>query len=132
MTRNNEVSVMKRGNMLPTLHAGTQECFVSPSTDVYETSDAYVLLIDMPGVTKDAVNVTMENGVMSVKAVVERRHQESARLLFNELRPITYYRVFNLAQNIDQSNIDAQYEHGVLTIKLFKKESAKPREIEIK
>lgn len=129
---NNEVSVVKRGNMLPAVQAVNGEGYVSPSTDVYETQDAFVLLIDLPGSTKEAINVTLENLTLSVKAKIEPYHDEKATLLFNELKPSTYYRVFNLGEGIDRNSIDAHYEQGVLTLKLFKHAKARAREIQIK
>jgi len=132
MTTNNEVAVVQRGNTLPALQTEMQESYVTPSTDIFETPDAYVLKMDLPGAMKDSIKVTAENGTMTVKAKVEPCHKEGGSLLFNELKTPTYYRVFNLADGIDRKNIDAQYEDGVLTIKLFKKEEAKPKQIEVK
>ncbi len=132
MTKNTEVAVVQRGNTLPTVHNGMQESFVTPSTDIVETPDAYVLMIDLPGAAKDSIRVVTENGTLSVKAAVEPLHRENATMLYHELRTPTYYRVFNLGEGIDRQNIDARYENGVLTIKLFKKEESKLKEIEIK
>lgn len=132
MTGNNEVSVVKRGNTLPAVQQEAQEVFVSPSTDVYETPDAFVLMLDLPGVAKDAIAVTMEDGTMTVRARIEPHHPAAAKVLFKELRGTTYYRVFNLGDGVDRTNVDAHYDLGTLTIKLFKKEETKPREIRIK
>lgn len=132
MTKKNEVAVVQRGNTLPVLKTEMREAYVTPSTDVVETPDAYVLKIDLPGSVKDSIKVTIENGTMSVKAKVEPYHKDGRSLLFNELKTPTYFRVFNLGDGIDHKSIDAQHEDGVLTIKLFKKEETKAREIEIK
>lgn len=132
MAKNNEVAVVQRGNMLPALHTGSEERFVTPSTDIFETPEAYVLMIDLPGASRESIKVTTEDGTMSVKAKVEPLHKENATLLTRELKTPTYYRVFNLAEGINRKSIEAQYDQGVLTIKLFKMEEAKPREIEIR
>ena len=132
MTKNNEVAVVQRGNTLPALQSELQESYVTPSTDIFETPDAYVLKLDVPGSVKDSIKVTTEDGTMSVRAKVEPYHKEGGSMLFSELKTPTYYRVFNLADGIDRKSIDAQYEDGVLTIKLFKKEEAKPKQIEVK
>ena len=132
MSKNNEVAVVQRGNTLPAVQTGIQERFVTPSTDIFETPDAYVLMIDLPGAAKDSIKVVTENGTLSVRAKVEPFHGEKMTLLFNELKSPTYYRVFNLGDGIDRTGIDAQYEEGVLTIKLFKNDETKPREIESK
>jgi len=132
MTKNNEVAVVYRGNTLPAVPWGGPERFVSPSTDIFETPDAYVLMIDLPGAAKGSIRVTAENGAMSVTANVDPLHKENATFLVRELRTPTYHRVFNLAEGIDRQSIDARYDDGVLTITLFKKEETKPRVIEIR
>ena len=132
MTGNNEVSVVKRESTLPAMQTVNEEEYVSPSTDVYETPDAFVLMIDLPGSAKESISVTLENLALSVKAKIESYHRQEVMLLFNELRSSMYYRVFNLGDGIDRNNIDAHYEDGVLTLKLFKRAEVRPREIRIK
>jgi len=130
--KNSEVSVVKRGNMLPAVQAKQRESFLSPSTDVHETPEAYVLMLDIPGVSREAINVILENAVLSVRARVQPYHSEEAVLHFNELKQVTYHRIFNLGDGIDRDSVNATYENGVLAIKLFKNKKAKPREIPIK
>jgi HSP20 family protein len=130
MAKNTEVAVVKRDSTLP-VHQ-TSERFITPFADVYETADAFVLTVDMPGVTKGSVSVTMERKALLVKASVEPYHKENAVVLVNELENAGYYRAFNLGDGIDRDNVDARFEDGVLTITLFKSEQLKPREIRIK
>jgi HSP20 family protein len=132
MAKNDQVAVVQRGNTLPVVQTDTEERFVTPSTDVFETSDAYVLMIDLPGAARDSIRVTTENGTMSVKARVEPLHRENAALLFKKPKTPTYHRAFKLAEGIDRKSIEAQYEQGVLTVKLFKKKETKAIEIEIR
>ena len=132
MPNNNGVTAVKRDNLLPVLHTEAGERVVSPATDVYETPAAFVLLLEMSGVAKDAIHIKLEGGVLSAKARIVARHKGNAMLLLNELQSATYYRVFNVGDNIDRSGVDVAYEHGVLMIKLLKREEARPREIEIK
>ena len=131
MEKNNEVAVIKRDNSLP-LVSRTAEHFIAPFADVIETADAFVLTIDMPGVAKGSISVTLEKKALAVKGSVEAYHDEQATLLVRELENASYYRVFNLGDGIDRDNVDAKFEDGVLTIKLFKTERVKPREIQIK
>ena len=97
----------------------------SPAVDVAEHEDEFQVKVELPGVSKDDVKITMQDNILTVRG-------EKMTLLFNELKSPTYYRVFNLGDGIDRTGIDAKYEEGVLTIKLFKKDETKPREIEIK
>jgi HSP20 family protein len=131
MTNKNDVTVVRSTAELPVRQAGREAEFVRPSTDVYETSEAYVITIDMPGVPKDAVHVTMDQNSLVVKGTVGERYGEKSTILFAELQKNGYYRVFNLGDGIDRNSIDARYEEGVLTVRLLKKEETKPRQIAI-
>lgn len=132
MTKNTEVAVVQRNSGLPMTRPEAQESFIVPFADIYETPEAFVLMLDMPGVSKVSISVTMDRGSLIVKGSVEPYHRENASLLFNELRNASYYRVFNIGDGIDRNNVDAQFERGVLTVKLFKSDELKPRQIQIK
>lgn len=132
MTKNTEVAVAQRNNTLPMVRTEETGRIVTPFADIYETPDAYVLMVDLPGATKDSISLSIEKGVLSVKAVVASFHKENATMLFRELHPTTFHRVFNLGEGIDLTSVDAHYEHGVLTVKLYKTEQVRPKEIQIK
>jgi HSP20 family protein len=104
---------------------------VTPLADIYETADAYVLMLDMPGSQKDSISITIDKSSLVIKGEVESYVKENSKLLFNEIPNAAYQRTFNLTDGIDTSNVDAHYDNGVLTVKLFKKEEVKPREIRI-
>ena len=132
MTKNTEVAVMQQNTGLPMTRPEAQENIVVPFVDICETPEAFVLILDMPGVSKESISATMDGGSLIVKGSVKPYHRENAFLLFNELRNASYYRVFNIGEGIDRSNVEAQFEHGVLTVKLFKSDELKSREIQIK
>jgi HSP20 family protein len=131
MTKNNEVAVVQQNGGVPAPRFEAMQNVVSPYTDIYENRDAYVLMLDMPGAGKDSIRVTLDRNELVVQASVGPYHGENATMLHNELRKTSYYRVFNLGNGIERTNVDAQFEHGVLTIKLYKSEQLKPREIRI-
>jgi HSP20 family protein len=132
MTKNTEVSVVQRNNTLPMTRPVFAEKFVTPFSDIFETPDSFVVMLDMPGALKEAIQVSVERGVLVVKASIAAHHKENATLLFHELTATNYYRVFNLGEGIDTGKIDAQFADGVLTVTLAKSAEAKPREIQIK
>ena len=105
---------------------------VTPSADVLETSDAYLLMLDMPGVTKERITITMEADSLTVRGATETLQNDETELVFSEIRSGAYMRHFALGRDVDRENIDATYEHGVLTLRLSKKESVKPREIVVR
>ncbi len=131
MTNRNEVVVAQQNSPLPTNRTEREKGYVRPATDVYESTDAYVIMMDMPGAEKDTINVTMDRTMFIVKCAVKGRHRENADLLFNELHTKGYYQAYNLGGGIDRNTVDARFEHGILTVKLFKTEGARPREVTI-
>lgn len=104
--------------------------YTTPLANIRETKDGYVLEAEMPGVTKDGLEVTVENGEL---AIVGRRTPvtESGRNVYRESRGTDYRRVFELDPSIDAGKITAKIEQGVLTLTLPKADSVKPRKITV-
>jgi HSP20 family protein len=104
------------------------ESYVTPAVDIYETEGELVLLADVPGVAKDSVEIKLEDGVLEITA---HRAAPKEKPVFEEFRPASYYRAFNLSDEIDAEGIKAGLSSGVLTVTLPKTPKAKPRKIEI-
>ena len=103
---------------------------IVPVVDVYENADELLLLVDVPGVTNDGIDVQLDKGQLNILA--KRREDVPSLLLAAEYRARDYLRVFSVPQGIDPSKIDAQLSGGVLRLRLPKSESVKPRRIEVK
>ena len=105
----------------------------SPDVDVEERENEFVVALDIPGVDKKDVKVSVEGNVLSVKGErkYERTEDEDGRCYCNERRFGTFSRSFSLSKRIDSGKITAKHTDGVLTITLPKAEEAKEREIEI-
>ena len=105
--------------------------FVAPDVNIYETEDGYVLQAEMPGVTKQGLEITLEGNALTF---IGRRDAEpvAADVLYRESRGLNYRRVFELDPAIDMEKISAEMRQGVLTLTLPKAERVKPRKIEIK
>ncbi len=131
MSTNNDIAVVRQENTA-LMKKPEPVATVTPLADIYETSDAYVLMLDMPGAMKDSIHITMDQSSLVVKANVETYARPEAKILFTEIPGVGFHRTFNLSEGIDRNNVDARFENGVLTLKLFKKEELKPREIKIK
>lgn len=132
MTPKNEIAVKEQTATPATRTFAREEDFVPPLADIYETPDAFVLMLDMPGASRDTMSVRLDKGTLFVKASVEKYHQENATILHSETLAPGYYRTFSIGEGIDIESVDAQFEHGVLTVKLLKSERIKPREISIR
>jgi HSP20 family protein len=104
---------------------------ITPTADVYETGDAFVVKLDLPGATKESISISVEPSTLSVRATVQPHHHESASLLSHEIGNKHYHRDFNLGEGIDQNGVKADFLNGVLTITLPKTEWMKAKEIKI-
>lgn len=104
--------------------------FVTPVANILETADGYLLEAEMPGVAKDGIDVTVENGEL---ILVGRRADKDlpGSALYRESRPLDYRRVFDLDPSIDTGRITAKMEQGILTLNLPKAEQVKPRRIQV-
>ena len=107
------------------------ETFKTPDVDIYETEEELVLVADVPGVAKDAVDLGLEEGVLEITAH-GRAAGGDGEPAHAEYRPAGFYRAFKLSEEIDAGKIAAALKDGVLTIRLPKSARAKPRKIEVK
>jgi HSP20 family protein len=105
--------------------------FAIPRADIYETSEAFVVELDVPGTTKESMSITVHEGTLDIHAPVALPRQEGVEYLHREHDSDGFRRSFNLGDGVDQSRIDARYDSGVLVITLAKSERVKPREITI-
>ncbi len=104
--------------------------YIVPPVDIYETDDALAVVVDLPGVGKDAVDVRVEDNVLTINAKAD--YQMPANVQFQEFNLQGYYRQFQLTDEVDQKNISAESKNGVLTIRLPKAEKSKPRQIKVR
>ena len=104
--------------------------YMSPTVDLSENKDAYLLEAEMPGVSKDGLEVLLEANELTI---IGHRQPENlnAELLYRESKPRDFRRVFVLDPSIDTKKISAQIDQGVLKLNLPKAEKVKPRKIEV-
>jgi HSP20 family protein len=110
---------------------GTQRAaHITPPANILETADHYVLEAEMPGVSKEGLDITVENGEL---VIVGRRGDKElpGTAIYRESRPLDYRRVFDLDPTIDTTRISAKIDQGILTLTLPKAEQVKPRRIEV-
>jgi HSP20 family protein len=105
--------------------------FYVPYTDIYETPEALSVMMEMPGVEKENIQVSLENGVLRVEGRINFSKYEGMEPVYAEYNVGHYARSFALSDRIDQSQISAQLENGVLKLMLPKTKEAQPRRIAI-
>lgn len=98
--------------------------------DAYRDGDTFVVHLDLPGVDPDSIDLTVEQNQLTVRA--ERRWDFGGRELVARERPQgTFSRQLFLGESLDADRIDADYQHGVLTLRIPVTEEAKPRKIQV-
>ncbi len=102
-----------------------------PPTDIVETGEGYTLWVDVPGASSETIDLSVEDGVMSIQAHVPPRYPENVRFAHQEYGVGNYHRRFRLGDDIDQEGIRASCERGVLTVTMPKRAAARARRIEI-
>lgn len=104
-----------------------------PRVDIAETDNAYLIKAEIPGVNKEDVKITIDDGVLTVSGERKEEKEENNKKLHRVERFYgTFSRSFTLPDNVDETKIDAQFKDGVLTLTVPKTEKAKPKAIEVK
>ena len=106
------------------------EQFVTPVASVVEDSDAYLLRVEMPGVNKEGLEISVENNELTITGRRDLAQIEGT-LIHRESRTEDFRRVFELDPSIDTSKISGRIDQGVLTLTLPKAEQVKPRKITV-
>jgi HSP20 family protein len=103
-----------------------------PPVDVYEDAHQLVLKLEVPGIRQEALDVQVENQTLTVKGERKFEKDEKEENFHRiERRYGSFVRSFTLPQTVDAGSVKANYEHGVLTIALAKKEAAKPKQVKV-
>ena len=100
-----------------------------PDADIYETNEALVVLLEMPGVDKSRIDISVEDDVLMVAGRIDFSKYQGLTPIYAEYAVGHYRRGFTLSNRIDQHKISAELSDGVLTLTLPKAEKAKPRKI---
>lgn len=109
-----------------------KKTYVVPPVDIYQTDEEVVLVADMPGVSKDDLNIQIAEGELTIEADIPPVELgEKQRYVHQERRHGSYYLAYTLSDVIDPTKARAKVKDGVLTLTLGKRERAKPREIKI-
>ena len=120
MGNNNHVALVRVGPKSLMRRPEGLKTVVTPVADVYETSEEFVMKLDLPGVEKEKINITIQPGRLSIKGEVGTTHEEESSLLLKEIGVKTYYREFNLGEGIHHQSARAEFEQAVLTVILPK------------
>jgi HSP20 family protein len=122
------MNIVSQEHQKPGQQPAEQTAYVAPYADIQSTNLGYVLHAEMPGVNRDGIEVSVEDGNL---VLIGRRQplSVSGEPLHRETRRLAYRRVYELDPSIDANKISARIEQGILTVNLPKAETLKPRRI---
>jgi HSP20 family protein len=113
-----------------TANGDNKKIFHVPLADIYENVDIYSLKLEMPGITKENLNIVIDDNELKITA--ESPVTENGKdLKYAEFTAKNFSRTFRIGNDIDRNKIDAKLENGVLTLVLHKNEEVKPKKITI-
>jgi len=126
----NAMNTLTTREKQPVREPSPEREFLTPDVNILETKDDYVLEAEMPGVTRDGLDITLENNVLTF---VGRRTESApkAAALYRESRDADYRRSFELDPVIETDKISARMDDGILTLRLPKAAQSKPRRIAV-
>ena len=119
--------------MLDNVPGERHERMLVPAMDVIESEDHLVITAELPGMAKDAVKITIENGVLTLSGEKKFEHEEEHKDFHSmERRYGAFHRSVTLPRQLDADKAEASFENGVVTIRIPRSEEAKPKQLEIK
>jgi HSP20 family molecular chaperone IbpA len=105
---------------------------LTPPVDIFEDSQSITLWVDLPGVTKDRLDVKVHDGNLYIEAEAVVPTRTGLRLQHAEVRQPQFARAFSLGPDFDASKIDANLKDGVLKLTIPRRDEARPRRIEVR
>lgn len=111
---------------------GREQPAMTPRVDVLEDGMGITLLADLPGVSRDALEIQVEGDSLTIEGQVSPATPEAMEATYAEVRVPRFRRMFTLSRELDGSRIEAQLKDGVLRLRIPKQEHAQPRRVQVK
>jgi HSP20 family protein len=105
---------------------------IVPVVDIFEDQTGITVVADLPGVSKDRLDVKVQDGNLVIEAEASLPTPNGLRLRHAEMQVPGYFRAFTLGPDFDTAKIDAKLQNGVLKLHIPRREEARPRRIEVK
>ncbi len=107
----------------------SNEKYIRPAVNIIETEEGLILTADIPGASKEALDINVEKGILTISALAE--HTMPGNPAYREFELANYYRQFTIPESLDHEKAKAEYVNGILTLRVPKAEVAKPKRIAV-
>jgi HSP20 family protein len=108
-----------------------QEAVLRPAADIYEDGGGITLKADLPGVSRDRLNIQIDGNTLSIEGQLSISMPEGLEALYADVRATRYQRSFTLSNELDTDKVNAEMKDGVLTLYVPKRAELQPRKIEV-
>lgn len=108
-----------------------REWYLSPRVNIIQTNDSFMIQFAAPGYQKEQFNISHEDDVLVVKAIIDKQKEESNSYELREFAPVAFEKKFQLGDNVAVEQINANYKDGILTVVLPKKPMEEKKKIEV-
>ena len=134
MTNSTDVTHEKGAgrNAQPSLQNADSVPTMRPAVDIFETRDGIMVQADMPGVSKEGLNLSVDGPNLLVEGTIGIAPEQSMHAIYADVRVTKYRRGFVLGNELDTAGIEARLDNGVLTVRIPKRAELRPRKIEIR
>ena len=102
-----------------------------PAVDILEDADGITVKADLPGVAKEGLSIDVHGDTLTLTGAVDLGDTAQLKSVYAEVRSPQYKRAFVLSRDLDTDNVTATLAHGVLTLRVPKRERARPRRIDV-
>jgi HSP20 family protein len=131
-TQSKELKVREKQEVASPAEQTTPGSVFTPAVDIFETDKQITLLADMPGVKADDLTIDLRENILTLSADIAPADNTDEQEILVEYETGRYHRQFTLGELINQENIDAKLNDGVLRLSLPKVEKATPKKITVK
>jgi HSP20 family molecular chaperone IbpA len=131
MSDNKEIIAVKAFNNYSIEEILRTQNNISPASDIYEYADEFILVANMPGVSRSEVQVKVIEESLIIFGRINYDETVNRNYILNENELGNYFRKFKISDSIDKTKISAKYDNGQLIVHLPKSEKIKPRTIDI-
>lgn len=128
MTETQQVS---KQESRPVRASSDTERLIRPAVDIFEDQAGITLRADMPGVSRDSLDIRIDRDTLSIEGQASISTPEKMEALHAEVRSTRYQRSFSLSGELDTDKVEANLKDGVLTLRIHKRAEHRPRKIEV-
>jgi len=128
MTGTKDVSKQETG---VTPDVKQQEQAILPAVDIFENESGITVQADMPGVSRDRLDVHIDSDTLAIEGLAEIPMPEGMDAMYADIRSTRYQRSFSLSRELDTERVEASLKDGVLTLRIPKREEHRSRRIEV-